>query len=284
MDRPQLRTRPNAPKFHQDRSHYQPALQRWFSARRPEAGDVRVGGIDIPAATGFSNETVFFDVDWTEGGDRPTTNGSSPASSRRPARCSRPRPRPAGSRSASSTGRWSSPAHHGVPMCPLVGFEADPSVLGQPFFVMGFVEGCDSRRRAAVLRGRVPGRRGDARASAQRMVRHRARGDGPVHAIDWRTAGLEWLDASGDGHPTQAVQLRALPRLRDREARRTRPSGDVRRARLAGGQRSPRRAHRADRGATPGSATSSGGTTSRRWCATGKRARWARPRPISAGG
>jgi len=28
-----------------------------------------------------------------------------------------------------------------------------------------------------------------------------------VHAIDWRNAGLDWLDASPDGDPTQAVQL-----------------------------------------------------------------------------
>ena len=32
-------------------------------------------------------------------------------------------------------------AEHGVPMCPLVGFEADPAVLGHPFFVIGFVDG-----------------------------------------------------------------------------------------------------------------------------------------------
>src|SRR4051812_6484640 len=59
----------NAPKFHKDRSAYVAALQRWFASQHPEATDVRVGDIDIPAATGFSNETVFFDVDWSEGGE-----------------------------------------------------------------------------------------------------------------------------------------------------------------------------------------------------------------------
>lgn len=30
---------------------------------------------------------------------------------------------------------------HGVPMCPLLGYEPGTSVFGRPFFVMGFVEG-----------------------------------------------------------------------------------------------------------------------------------------------
>src|SRR5579883_3111727 len=58
----------NAPKFHKDRSGYAVALERWFAAHRPGAGNVRVGGITIPSATGFSNETVLFEVDWTEDG------------------------------------------------------------------------------------------------------------------------------------------------------------------------------------------------------------------------
>src|SRR3954447_1394154 len=58
----------NAPKFHKDRSAYATALETWFAAQHPEATDVHVGGIDIPAATGFSNETIFFDATWSEGG------------------------------------------------------------------------------------------------------------------------------------------------------------------------------------------------------------------------
>ena len=59
----------NSPKFHKDRSGYASALQTWFQRQRPDASDVRVGNIDIPSATGFSNETIFFEVDWTEGGE-----------------------------------------------------------------------------------------------------------------------------------------------------------------------------------------------------------------------
>ncbi len=91
-------------------------------------------------------------------------------------------------------------------MCPLVGYEADPSVLGQPFFVMGFVEGVIP---ADVPRYSEAGFLVDEATPEQRrkMVRTGLQAMVDVHSIDWRTAGLEWLDASGNGNPTQAVQL-----------------------------------------------------------------------------
>jgi aminoglycoside phosphotransferase (APT) family kinase protein len=196
----------NAPKFHKDRSGYGPALERWFATRRPAASDVRVGGIDIPSATGFSNETVFFEVDWTEDGtDRherfvariePPTGALFPAQT---AEC------------AVSVGvqfrAMELAAAHGVPMCPLVGFESDAAVLGQPFFVMGFVEGVIP---ADVPRYSEAGFLVDEATPEQRerMVRTGLGAMAQVHAIDWRAADLGWLDASGVGEPTQAVQLR----------------------------------------------------------------------------
>ena len=91
-------------------------------------------------------------------------------------------------------------------MCPLVGYEPDPSVLGQPFFVMGFVEGVIP---ADVPRYSEAGFLVDEATPEQRerMVRTGLEAMATVHAIDWRSAGLEWLDASGTGNPTQAVQL-----------------------------------------------------------------------------
>jgi aminoglycoside phosphotransferase (APT) family kinase protein len=210
----------NAPKFHQDRSSYAAALERWFATRRTDAVDVRVSGIDIPAATGFSNETVFFDVDWTERGTahherfvariEPKTGALFPAQT---AAC-------AVSvhvqyRAMEVVGR------HGVPMCPLIGYEPDPSILGQPFFVMGFVEGVIP---ADVPRYSMAGFLVDDATPAERtrMVRTGLETMAAVHAIDWRTAGLEWLDASGNSNPSQAVQLQlyrdfATAQLRGRE-------------------------------------------------------------------
>jgi aminoglycoside phosphotransferase (APT) family kinase protein len=195
----------NSPKFHRDRSGYGPALERWFAAQRPAASDVRVGGIDIPSATGFSNETVFFDVDWTESGAshherfvariEPGTGAIFPTQT------------PECTVSVEVQFRaMQVAAAHGVPMCPLLGYEPDASVLGHPFFVMGFVDGVIP---SDVPRYTEAGFLVDDSTPEQRahMVQSGLAALARVHAIDWRTAGLDWLDASGTGEPTQAVQL-----------------------------------------------------------------------------
>ena len=196
----------NAPKFHKDRSHYGPALEGWFAAQRPGASDVSVRDLEIPAATGFSNETVIFHLDWSEGG--------STHSDRFVARIEPPTgalfPQQTSACAVSARVQYDAmtlAAAHGVPMCPLVGFEDDPSVLGQPFFVMGFVEGVVP---ADVPRYSTAGFLVDDATPADRarMIRTGFEAMAKIHAIDWRTAGLDWLDASGCGEPTQAVQLR----------------------------------------------------------------------------
>ena len=52
----------NAPKFHMDRSQYRDGLLQWFTHAHPNHSNIAVTDIDIPVATGFSNETVFFGV------------------------------------------------------------------------------------------------------------------------------------------------------------------------------------------------------------------------------
>lgn len=195
-----------APKFHQDRSAYGAALERWFAGRRPGATDVAVSDIDIPSATGFSNETVFFDVAWRESGEdrherfvgrvEPPTGALFPAQT---AEC-------AVSVGVQYRAMETAARVAGVPMCPLVGYEPDPAVLGQPFFVMGFVEGVIP---ADVPRYSTAGFLVDDATPADRtrMVRTGLEAMAAIHAVDWRRADLGWLDASGTGEPTQAVQL-----------------------------------------------------------------------------
>lgn len=194
-----------APKFHQDRSAYGEALTRWFASRTPGATEVAVSNLDIPAATGFSNETIFFDLSWSEGGEQrrerfvgriePPTGALFP---------------PQNAECAVSVGLqhrvMATVAEHGVPMCPLVGYEGDPAVLGQPFFVMGFVPGVIP---ADLPRYSQEGFLVEEATPAQRtrMVRSGLEAMARIHAIDWRAAGLDWLDASGTGQPTQAVQV-----------------------------------------------------------------------------
>ena len=56
----------SAPIFHQDRSHYTDGLASCSADADPARTDVRVSEIEIPVATGFSNETAFFTARWEE--------------------------------------------------------------------------------------------------------------------------------------------------------------------------------------------------------------------------
>ncbi len=193
-----------APKFTKDRSAYGQALTTWFQTQRPGAAEVTVSGIDIPVATGFSNETVFFDVEWVEDGSSNTQRF-----------VARIEPDDGGMFPVQSTSATVSvelqyramqsvAAHSSAPIPPLVGFESDPSVIGQPFFVMGFVGGeipTDNPRYTAegFVVDATPHQR-------RRMVESGLATMAAIHAIDWREAGLDWLDDSG-GSPSTAHQI-----------------------------------------------------------------------------
>ena len=130
-----------APKFHTDRSHYGPALEQWITRRYPNRTGATVTNIDIPVSTGFSNETVFFDASWsedrTECSDRfvariePTGGALFPAQS---GRCGV-------SVEVQYRAMETVGLHCDAPVPELLGYESDPAVIGQPFFVMGFTEG-----------------------------------------------------------------------------------------------------------------------------------------------
>ena len=193
------------PKFNTDRSHYGPALRDWISRRFPARRDVAVTSIDIPVATGFSNETVMFDAAWTEAGRprteryvgriEPADGGVFPVQT----------PQCAVSVEMQYRTMEAVAASGAAPVPPLVGYEPDPGVLGQPFYVMGFVEG---RVPSDNPRYSESGFVVDEATPAQRrtMVESGLEAMARVHSIDWRSAGLEWLDASG-GAPAQAVQI-----------------------------------------------------------------------------
>src|SRR5690606_38027215 len=81
--------------------------------------------------------------------------------------------------------------HTAVPLAPLVGYEPDPSVLGAPFFVMGFVEGevpteSPPYTESGFFVDAAP-------ADRTRMVENGLRTLAAVHRLDWRAAGLDWL-------------------------------------------------------------------------------------------
>lgn len=196
----------SAPKFHTDRSHYAAAFEAWFAGRYPERTDIAVTGVDIPVATGFSNETVFLDLAWTEDGDahaekyvariEPATGPLFPAQTDA-CRVSVE----VQHRAMATVG-----LHSEAPVPDLLGFEADPSILGQPFFVMGYTEG---RVPSDTPRYSEEGFLVDEATPEERtrLVTTGLRAMGQIHDIDWRTAGLDWLDASGRGEPSTQIQL-----------------------------------------------------------------------------
>ena len=138
------------------------------------------------------------------------------------------------------------PTHSEVPVAPLVGYEADPTVLGAPFFVMGFVDGevpiesppyTESRASSSTRRPASGGALD--RATGSRSL-------AAVHRVDWRAAGLELARArpaprrdarssssSGgryarrelDGRDASAELDEAFAWLRGQPARRTSRSG-----------------------------------------------------------
>jgi aminoglycoside phosphotransferase (APT) family kinase protein len=102
-----------------------------------------------------------------------------------------------------------------VPIAPLVGYEADASPLGAPFFVMGFVDGVvpiesPMYTTAGFFTELAPDERGT-------MLDHGIRTLAALHAVDWQAAGLEWLTA-GEA-PTARRQLDIWTAYAERELR-----------------------------------------------------------------
>ncbi|NNE73557.1 MAG: phosphotransferase family protein [Acidimicrobiales bacterium] len=196
-----------APKFHKDRSAYNDALAAWYAKHYPDRSNITITDLDIPKATGFSNETVMFSTHWTDadGGEHtqrqvgriePPDGGMFPVQT----------PACAVSVQLQHDIMAAVAQNSAVPICGLVAFEPSADLLGQPFFVMDFIDGvvpADTPRytEAGFLVDEA------TPAERRRLIDSGLGAMAGIHGIDWRAAGLDWLDASGTGEPTQAVQL-----------------------------------------------------------------------------
>lgn len=82
-----------------------------------------------------------------------------------------------------------------VPVAPMLGYEADPSLVGAPFFVMGYVPG-----EVPIEDPPYPkeGFFADATPSQRAQLLERGLATvAAVHDVDYRAAGLDWLVAPG---------------------------------------------------------------------------------------
>jgi aminoglycoside phosphotransferase (APT) family kinase protein len=109
-------------------------LTDWFRARLRSARDLEVGPLSGPAATGFSSDTMLFDVSYREDGRAVT----------RSLVC-RAEPTGFGVFPTYDVARqyriMQALAATGVPVPTMFALERDPAPLGAPFFVMERVEG-----------------------------------------------------------------------------------------------------------------------------------------------
>lgn len=103
-----------------------------------------------------------------------------------------------------------------VPLAPLVGYEHDDSVLGAPFFVMGFIGGevpteSPAYPESGFFLEANPDQR---RQLIERGITQMA----AIHGLDWRASGFEWL-APTDRPPGTAHQLDLWRRYAETELR-----------------------------------------------------------------
>ena len=49
-----------------DQEGYETALENYLSSEKPDANNLKIIELDIPVATGFSNETIIFTAQWEE--------------------------------------------------------------------------------------------------------------------------------------------------------------------------------------------------------------------------
>ena len=125
-----------------DPESFREALNTWMQRQRPEAANLRVHSVDMPRATGFSNETIFFSASWEEGGQprderyvariEPRDGGIFPVQTSPSCDVSVGLQHKIMS-VAAGTGK--------IPMPKLLPYEPDPEVLGSPFFAMEFIDG-----------------------------------------------------------------------------------------------------------------------------------------------
>ena len=188
------------------------ALARWLGPRlAPAGGPVSVADAGA-LSTGFSAETVSFTARWPGGERRLVLRRESPEPAVYPQQA------PGLDVEVEIQYRVMAALfdHTRAPLAPLVGYESDESVLGAPFFVMGFVDGEVPLVAPSYAQ---EGFFTEARPSERRgMIEDGLRVLADLHALDWRAAGLDWLLEAG-ADPSAGRQVAIWRRYAERELR-----------------------------------------------------------------
>ena len=174
-------------------------LLGWFASKLPDAEALRIPELSGPSDTGFSNDTLLFDLVWNEAG-RERSEGLVV------------RIEPTGFKifprydiaQQYRVMRLLEPT--GVPVPRMRWLEEDPEILGAPFYVMERVEGrVPTDNPPYHMAGWVTEIRPEERtklwwSGLEVLAR--------IHRVDWRGQGLELLDAPQWGSDPLEQQLR----------------------------------------------------------------------------
>lgn len=178
-------------------------FERWLAVRRPDLEDLRVGALESPKS-GFSALTLVAPVEGVRRGapyqERVVLRVESPDPAIYPAQA------PGLDVEVELQFRVMEALARAeaAPLAPLIGYEPDASVLGQPFFAMGYVEGEVAIENPPYTQeGFFVAAAPEARRA---MIEGGLRVLAGVHEVDWREAGLGWLVPPG-GTPGVAAQL-----------------------------------------------------------------------------
>lgn len=175
----------------------------WLARRWPDVTDLELGPFRLPKS-GFSARTIFVPLTYRRGGQ--------PVERQIVLRIENPEPaiypqqapgldieidiQYRSMQALIGTGK--------VPLAPLIGYEADASILGQPFFAMDYVKGdvmteSPPYTEAGFFFEASPELR-------RRIVKRGLETVAAFHTIDWRAAGFDWLIAPG-ASPTVERQI-----------------------------------------------------------------------------
>jgi aminoglycoside phosphotransferase (APT) family kinase protein len=164
-------------------------LSNWLTRKIHGAQDISVTDINVPSAGGLSNETVMFTAAWTEMGAHTTRD-----------MVARVQPASPGVFPQYDLNKefrvLAALAEYSTVPVPRVHFlDDDPSIFGAPFLVMSKVDGrvpADDPPFTAsgwILDDLNPEQRREMWHSSIDVL-------AAIHAVDWRTAGLEFLDTA----------------------------------------------------------------------------------------
>ncbi|MCA9512937.1 MAG: phosphotransferase family protein [Myxococcota bacterium] len=186
---------------------------KWLSQRWPDVASLRVGAVQSPKS-GFSAQTLILPVEGERAGVPFSEKVVLRIESPEPAVYPQQAPGLDCEVEIQFRAMAAVAATGVVPLAPLIGFEGDASVLGAPFFAMGFVEG------EVPIENPIYTAEGffvDATpAERARLVEEGLCALAALHSLDWRAAGFGWLVPDGE-EPTVERQVDIWERYARRE-------------------------------------------------------------------